>query len=93
MPTPQNLVLDMPTDVGFGETFVATLTADAPPPEPAVLQGVVTLGSGGQNTVDGNVKLTDPIATFELVDLPARGFTIVPRPAEPGVFDVTAPAT
>lgn len=94
MPQPQNLVLVfVPATVGFGETFVATLTADPPLPEAAVLTGKVTLDSGGTNQIDGNVTLTDPIATFELLDLAARGFTIVARPAEPGVFDVTAPAT
>ena len=83
----------MPADVGFGDTFVATLTADAPAPEAAVLTGRVTLLSGGQNDIAGNVNLTDPIDTYQLLDLAARGFAIVPRPAEPGVFDVTAPAS
>lgn len=94
MPQPQNLVLTfVPATVGFGETFVGTLTADPPLPEGAVLTGRVTLNSGGTADIAGNVELTDPIDTFELLDLAARGFTIVARPAEPGVFDVTAPAT
>lgn len=86
-----NSVVAMPKEIRPGRVSVVTVVASDPDARATSLAVTVTDSQG--NSVTGVAVLTvqDPL-TYELVDTDGVGFSIVQRPGQPGVFDVTAPS-
>ncbi len=80
----------VPSVIAPGETAVLTITAHDPDSQVGLLTGTVTDLAGNVKAAQVSLTVQD-ILSYALEDTDGVGFTIIQRPAEPNVFDITAP--
>ena len=85
-----NSIVAIPAVIAPGGSSVVTINASDPDSRSGVLTGTVKDRQGNVTQATSLLTIADLLG-YTLEDTDGVGFTIVERPGQPGVFDVTAP--